>query len=61
MMAEKLTTFDLAELLDSEESIRECLAQVHADGDSDEIIRAACHVAKARARMAKDTELDGRD
>lgn len=58
-MAEKLTTFDMSALLDSDEAIGEYLAQVFEDGDSDEMIRAIGHVAKARgmAAIAKDAGL----
>lgn len=43
-----ITEFDLAALLDSEEAISEYLPQVLAEGDTDELIRAVGHVAKAR-------------
>jgi len=58
-MALKLIAFDLAEELDSEEAITEYLTQVFADGDSDEIVRALGHVARARgmAQLAKDSGL----
>ena len=54
-----VTEFDLAALLDSEEAISEYLSQVLADGDTDELIRAVGHVAKARgmAQIAKDSGL----
>ncbi|MBF8792065.1 putative addiction module antidote protein [Pseudomonas monteilii] len=47
-MTEKLIPFDMATLLDSDEAISEYLSQVLADGDSDEIIRALGHIARAR-------------
>lgn len=58
-MALKLIPFDMAELLVSDEAINEYLAQVFADGDSDEIIRALGYVARARgmAQLAKDSGL----
>lgn len=54
-----ITEFDLAALLDSEEAISEYLSQVLAEGDTDELIRAVGHVAKARgmAQIAKDSGL----
>jgi probable addiction module antidote protein len=54
-----ITEFDLAVLLDSEEAISEYLSQVLADGDTDELIRAVGHVAKARgmAQIARDSGL----
>lgn len=58
-MALKLIPFDMAELLDSEAAITEYLRQVFEDGDSDEIVRALGHVARARgmAQLAKDSGL----
>lgn len=54
-----ITEFDLAALLDSEEAIGEYLSQVLAEGDTDELIRAVGHVAKARgmAQIARDSGL----
>ncbi|MBX8483525.1 addiction module antidote protein [Pseudomonas cichorii] len=51
--------FDMASLLDSDEAITEYLSQVLAEGDTDELIRAVGHVAKARgmAQIAKDSGL----
>jgi len=43
-----LKPFDLSALLDSDAAIAEYLSQVLADGDSDELIRALGHVAKAK-------------
>jgi len=37
----QLTTFDMADHLDSEEAIAEYLSQVMADGDDDELLRPA--------------------
>lgn len=58
-MAIKLIPFDMSELLASEEAIAEYLRQVFEDGDSDEIVRALGHVARARgmAQLAKDSGL----
>lgn len=58
-MAEKLVPFDMARYLDSEEAIAEYLTQVLADGDSDELLRAIGHIAKAKgmAQVAKDAGL----
>ena len=55
-MALQLTTFDVADYLDSEEAIAGYLSQVMADGDDDELLRALGHVAKARgmSQLAKD-------
>lgn len=47
-MKQTLTTFDMAELLDSDEAISEYLSQVLADGDNQEFLRAIGYVAKAR-------------
>ncbi|MDR0209107.1 MAG: putative addiction module antidote protein [Pseudomonas putida] len=51
-MTEKLIPFDMATLLDSDEAISEYLSQVLVDGDSDEIIRALGHIARARGMSA---------
>ncbi|MBI6851253.1 MULTISPECIES: addiction module antidote protein [Pseudomonas] len=58
-MNEILVPFDMASLLDSDEAITEYLSQVLAEGDTDELIRAVGHVAKARgmAQIAKDSGL----
>lgn len=55
-MAETLTTFDMAELLNSDEAISEYLSQVLADGDNEEFLRAVGYVAKARGmtKIAND-------
>ncbi len=54
-----ITEFDPADYLDSEEMIAEYLTQVLTDGDTDELIRAIGHVAKARgmSQIAKDSGL----
>ncbi|MCD5988033.1 MULTISPECIES: addiction module antidote protein [Pseudomonas] len=58
-MSTTLVPFDMAAILDSDEAINEYLSQVLADGDTDELIRAVGHVAKARgmAQIAKDSGL----
>ncbi len=57
-MTVKLLPFDVASLLDSDEMISEYLSQVLEDGDSDELISALGHIAKARG-MAKVAESSG--
>ena len=54
-----ITEFDLADYLDSDEMIAEYLSQVLSEGDTDELLQAIGHVAKARgmAQIAKDTGL----
>lgn len=54
-----LIPFDMASLLDTDEAVSEYLSQVLAEGDTDELIRAVGHVAKARgmAQIAKDSGL----
>jgi len=47
-MSVELIPFDMAAVLDSDEAISEYLSQVLADGDTDEIIRALGHIARAR-------------
>jgi probable addiction module antidote protein len=51
--------FDMADYLKSNEDVAEYLSQVLNDGDSEELIRALGHIAKARgmAQLAKDTGL----
>jgi len=58
-MTVKLTTFDMAAHLDGPEAIAEYLNQVLADGDTDELVRALGHIAKARgmAQIARDSGL----
>jgi probable addiction module antidote protein len=55
----RTTAFEITEFLDSEEAIREYFAQVMADGDSSEIVRALGHIARARgmAALAKESGL----
>jgi len=55
----ELTTFDIADYLDSEEAIAQYLSQVMADGEDDELLRALGHIAKARgmSQLAKDAGL----
>ena len=54
-----ISVFDLADYLDSEEMIAEYLSQVLAEGDTDELLQAIGHVAKARgmSQIAKDPGL----
>lgn len=58
-MTEKLLPFDMTALLDSDEAISEYLSQVLEDGDSDELIRALGHIAKAKGMtvIAKESGL----
>lgn len=58
-MTEKLPPFDMEAHLDSPEATSEYLNQVLADGDTDELLRALGHIAKARgmAQVAKDAGL----
>jgi probable addiction module antidote protein len=51
-MAIKTIPFDIVEHLDSEEAIQEYFSQVLEDGDSEEIIRALGHIARARGMAA---------
>lgn len=55
----KLTAFDTAQYLDSEEMIAEYLSQILADGDIDELIIAMGNIAKAKGmtQISKDTGL----
>lgn len=58
-MTNKRTPFDMAEHLDSTEATAEYLDQVLAGNDTDELIRAIGHIAKARGmtQLAKDAGL----
>ena len=58
-MTVKTKRFDIVDYLEDEASIQEYFRQVLADGDSEEIVRALGHIAKARgiAQLAKDTGL----
>ena len=51
--------FDITNYLTDEAAIQEYFRQVLADGDSDEIVRALGHIARARgiAKLAADTGL----
>ncbi|MFP3369740.1 MULTISPECIES: addiction module antidote protein [unclassified Pseudomonas] len=55
-MSEKLIPFDMAALLSSDEAISEYLSQVLSDGDTEEIIRALGHIARARGMTNIATE-----
>jgi len=46
----------MAAVLDSDEAIAEYFSQVMADGDSDEVIRALGHIARARGMAAVAAE-----
>jgi len=54
-----LTDFDIADYLDSIEAISEYLSQVLAEGDTDELLRALGHIARAKGmtEVAKKTGL----
>jgi probable addiction module antidote protein len=58
-MTLKTIPFDIVAELDGDEAMHEYLVQVFADGDTDEILRALGHVAKARgmAQLAADSGL----
>ncbi len=58
-MNNQLTSFDIAQYLDSPEAIAEYLSQVLEDGDSDEFLEAIGHIAKAKGmtQISKDTGL----
>ncbi len=58
-MNKNLIPFDIVAELDSDEAIAEYLRRVFTDGDSDEILRALGHVARARAlaKLAADSGL----
>src|SRR6187402_1111270 len=58
-MSIQLLPFDLSAILDSDEAVAEYVRQVREDGDTDEMLRAVGHVAKARgmAQVAKDAGL----
>jgi probable addiction module antidote protein len=55
-MSEKLLPFDMSSELNSNELIYEYLSQVLEDGDSDEIIRALGHIAKAKGMATVEQE-----
>ena len=58
-MASKLVHFDMARYLKSDKAVAEYLSQVLANGDSDELIEAIGHIARARgmAQIARDSWL----
>jgi len=58
-MTERLIPFDMASYLDSDEAIAEYLSQVLADGNSDELLAAIGHIAKARgmSQIARESGL----
>ena len=58
-MESTLTPFDMTQYLDTEESIAEYLTQVLEEGDTDELIRAIGHIAKARgmSQIAQESGL----
>ncbi|WCN11613.1 putative addiction module antidote protein [Marinomonas mediterranea] len=55
----QLKNFDMAEQLRDDEDIAEYLSQVLEEGDTDELIHALGHVAKAKGmtQVAKDSGL----
>ena len=55
-MSEKLIPFDMTALLSSDEAISEYLSQVLSGGDTEEIIRALGHIARARGMTHIATE-----
>lgn len=58
-MTLKTVAFDIVDELGSDAAIAEYLSQVFADGDSDEIVRAIGHVARARGitQLARNSGL----
>lgn len=58
-MTQQLVPFDMARYLDSDTAIAEYLSQVLADGDTEELLAAIGHIAKARgmAQVARDAGL----
>ena len=58
-METQLTPFDMTEYLDSEETIAQYLTQVLEERDTDELIRAIGHIAKARgmSQLAQESGL----
>ena len=55
----KTTTFDISHYLDSKEMIAEYLSQVLKEGDTEELLQAIGHIAKAKgmSQIAQDTGL----
>jgi len=58
-MKSNLTQFDISQYLDNDEVIREYISQVIADGNTDELLSALGHIAKAKgmSQIAKETKL----
>lgn len=58
-METQLIPFDMAQYLDSDEAIAQYLSQVLEEGDTDELIAAIGHIAKARgmSQIANETGL----
>jgi probable addiction module antidote protein len=58
-MGIKTKPYDIANYLDSDEMIHEYFSLVLEDGDAKEIVRALCHIARARGMtdLASKTEL----
>ena len=54
-----MTTFDVAQYLNSKEMIAEYLSQILADGNTNELLVAMGNIAKAKgmSQIAKDTGL----
>jgi len=59
MKSKSLTDFDIADYLDSKEAISEYLSQVLADGNTDELLTALGHIARAKGmtEISKKTGL----
>ena len=59
MKLDDLPEFDIADYLQSKEAVAEYLSLVLQDGDTDELLRAIGHVARAKgmANIAKATGL----
>ena len=59
MKTDKTREFNIANYLTSQELITEYINQVLADGDTDELLEAIGHIARARSmtRVAKETGL----
>ncbi len=59
MKTDKTREFDIANYLSSQKLITEYINQVLADGDTDELLEAIGHIARARSmtRVAKETGL----
>lgn len=59
MNMKKITKFDIAEYLDNDEMIKEYLNTVLEEGDSNDIVTALGHIAKAlgMSKIAEETGL----